>query len=204
LVATPNHNDKFQSLNPITLPPAKLEKAKLRVDDFLILDQSGAFDANRRIELIEGDIYYMNAQYRPHARVKAKLYDELRDWVRSSGAALTVMIEATVAMPPHSAPEPALILTNEPDGDGPVPLGSVALIIEISDATLRHGLGVKQEVYARAGLPEYWVVDVEGRVIHQMWSPSADGYVERRETGFGASVAAETVAGLTIVTSGLN
>ncbi len=52
-------------------------------------------------------------------------------------------------MPPHSAPEPDLTLTSEPDGDGPVPLGSVALIVEISDATLRHDLGVKQEVYGK-------------------------------------------------------
>jgi Uma2 family endonuclease len=100
-VATANQNDKLAKMNAISPSPAMLEKARLRVEGFLMLDQSRAFDANRRIELIEGDVYYMNPQYRPHARVKAKLYDELRDWVRASGTALTVMIEATVAMLPQ-------------------------------------------------------------------------------------------------------
>lgn len=52
-------------MNAISPSSALLEKARLRVEDFLMLDQNGAFDANRRIELIEGDVYCMNAQFRP-------------------------------------------------------------------------------------------------------------------------------------------
>ena len=168
-----------------------------------MLDQNGAFDANRRIELIEGDVYYMNAQFRPHARAKAKLYDELRDWVRASGTTLTVMIEATVSMPPHNAPEPDLILTSEPEGDGPVPVASLALLIEVSDTTLKDDLSLKAKIYAEAGVPKYWVADVNGRVIHQMWSPEGGGYAGVREIGFGGEVTAETLAGLRIGTGGL-
>lgn len=180
------------------------EKARLHVEDFLLLDKSGAFDGEKRTELIEGDIYYMNAQYRPHARVKAKLYDELRDWVRSSGSALTVMIETTVAMPPHNAPEPDLILTSEPDGDGPIPVASVALLIEVSDTTVESDLGIKAATYATQGIPEYWVADVNGRVIHQMWVPNEGSYLERREIDFGDEVVAESLAGLVVDTNGLN
>jgi Uma2 family endonuclease len=202
-VATANQNDKLANMNAISPSPAMLEKARLRVEDFLMLNQSRAFDANRRVELIEGDVYYMNAQYRPHARLKAKFYDELRDWVRASGTTLTVMIEATVAMPPHNAPEPDLILTNEPGGDGPVPVTSVALIVEISDATLKDDLGLKAKIYADGGVREYWVADVNGRVIHQMWGPSAEGYADERVVAFGAVVTAATIDGLSVETGGL-
>ena len=178
--------------------PVSLERARLHVNDFLLLDRSGAFAGGKRTELIGGDIYYMNAQYRPHARVKAKLYDELRDWVRSSSSALTVMTETTVAMPPHNAPEPDLILTSEPDGDGPIPVASVALLIEVSDTTLESDLGIKAMTYAAQGIPEYWVADVNGRVIHQMWGAGGGGYLERRVVAFGDSVAAETVEGLMV------
>jgi Uma2 family endonuclease len=194
------------NLSPMNAPSPRLdtlEKARLRVEDFLLLDRSGAFGGNRRTELIEGDIYYMNAQYRPHARVKAKLYDELRDWVRSSGSALTVMIETTVAMPPHNAPEPDLVLTSEPDGDGPIPVASVALLIEIADTTLKDDLGIKAKTYAAQGVPEYWVADVNGRVIHQMWSLGEGGYAARRVVGFGEKMAAETLVRLVFDTSGL-
>jgi Uma2 family endonuclease len=191
-------------MNAISPARETLEKARLRVEDFLLLDRSGAFGGNRRTELIEGDIYYMNAQYRPHARIKAKLYDEIRDWVRASGSALTVMIETTVAMPPHNAPEPDLILTSEPDGDGPIPVGSVTLLIEIADTTLKDDLGIKAMTYAAQGVPEYWVADVNGRVIHQMWLPSEGGYAEQRVVGFGDAVVAETLAALRVDTGGLS
>ena len=45
---------------------------------------------------------------------------------------------------------------------------------------------------ARAGVPEYWVADVNGRVIHQMGAPVDDANVERREVAFGAQVEAST------------
>lgn len=188
----------------MSLSPVSRQKARLCVNDFLLLDKSGAFAGEKRTELIEGDVYYMNAQYRPHARVKAKLYDELRDWVRSSGSALTVMIETTVAMPPHNAPEPDLILTREPDGDGPIPVASVALLIEVSDTTLEGDLGVKAMTYAAQGVPEYWVADVNGRVIHQMWGAGVSGYTGRRAVAFGGGVVAATMQNLEIDTSVLN
>lgn len=194
----------FSSMNSMSPSLMSREKARLHVEDFLLLDKSGAFDGEKRTELIEGDIYYMNAQYRPHARVKAKLYDELRDWVRSSGSALTVMIETTVAMPPYNAPEPDLILTSEPDGDGPIPVASVALLVEVSDTTLESDLGIKAATYAAQGIPEYWVADVNGRVIFQTWAPGDRGYLERREVDFGDTITAESLAGLMIDTGGLS
>lgn len=106
-------------------------------------------------------------------------------------------------MPPHDAPEPDIVLTSEPDGDGPVPLHSIALIVEVSDTTLQHDPGIKQRVYARHGVAEYWVVDVEGRRIVQLWSPAGEAYAERREIDFGQSVSAASVAGLVVETSAL-
>lgn len=68
-------------------------------------------------------------------------------------------------MTAHDAPEPDILLTSEPEGEGPVPLPSIALIVEVADTTLRNDLGIKQRVYASHGIPEYWIADVEGRVI---------------------------------------
>jgi Uma2 family endonuclease len=88
-------------------------------------------------------------------------------------------------------------------GEGVVPLESVALIVEVSDTTLGIDMGRKLSIYAEAGVPEYWVVDVEGRVIHQMWGTSGEGYSERREFGFGAVIEAATMAGVSVATVGL-
>lgn len=176
----------------------------LRVDDFLLLNDTGAFADYGKTELIDGGIVYMNAQHRPHARVKANLYRALCNALEAAKSPFTALIEVTVSMPPHNAPEPDIVLTNEPEGEGPVPLSSIALIVEVSDTTLKGDLGIKQHVYARHGVPEYWVADVEGRVIHQMWGPSGEGYAERREHAFGAVIEVATLAGALVATGGLD
>jgi len=83
-------------------------------------------------------------------------------------------------------------------GDGPVPLGSVALVIEVADTTRARDLGVKVALYARNGIAEYWVADVQSKVIHQLWAPEGDRYAERREIAFAAPIAAATISGLTL------
>ena len=175
----------------------------LRVEDFFLLDASGAFEGYGKTELLDGGVVYVNAQHRPHARCKTALYDALRDSLRSLGSPLVVLIEATIAMPPHDAPEPDLVLTSEPDGEGPVPLSSVALIVEVSDTTLEGDMGTKAAIYARHEVPEYWVADLAGRHIVQMWNPAQDGYADRREVPFGARIEAVTIAGLGATTGGL-
>ena len=176
----------------------------LRVDDFLLLDANGAFEGYGKTELIEGTVVFMNAQHRPHARIKGKLHLELTRALAELDTGLAVMIEATVAMPPHNAPEPDLLLTREPDGEGPVPLASVALVIEIADTTLSNDLGIKAEVYARGGVPEYWVVDLAGQRVVRMWSAAGDAYVRRDECAFGARVESATIARVGVESGGLN
>ena len=161
----------------------------LRVEDFLLLNDSGAFDGYGKTELIDGEVVYMNAQHRPHLRVKTGLYDALRDALRATRSSYKVFTEGTVAIPPHNAPEPDLVVTNEPDGDGPIPLLSVALLVEVAHSTLDQDLRIKPRIYARAGVPEYWVADVDGRVLHQFWSPEGDAYAERRQYAFGERIA---------------
>ena len=47
------------------------------------------------------------------------------------------------------------------------------LVVEVSDSTLGNDLTIKLELYAEAGVPEYWVLDVEGRELHQFTQPRA-------------------------------
>jgi len=53
-------------------------------------------------------------------------------------------------------------------------------IVEISQTTLRYDLTTKLELYAEAGVAEYWVLDVEGRVLHQFTQPHGSGYINQK------------------------
>ena len=181
-------------LNTTPLP------VKLRIEDYLLLDRSGAFDAYAKTELIDGEVFYMNAQHRPHARIKSQLFLAISEALSAAHAPLEALVEASIAIPDRGVPEPDIVLTSEPEGEGLIPLASVALVVEVADTTLDHDLGVKAQLYARAGIPEYWVADVVGKVIHQLWAPEGGAYAQRREVAFGARIEAVTVAGLLIVT----
>lgn len=180
-------------LNTTPLP------VKLRIEDYLLLDRSGAFDAYAKTELIDGEIFYLGAQHRQHARIKSRLYLAVTATLRALQSPLEALIEASIAIPDRGVPEPDFVLTSEPEGEGLIPLGTVALVIEVADTTLANDLGVKARLYARAGIPEYWVADVEGKVIHQLWAPEGDTYAQRRAVAFGARIEAVTVAGLVVV-----
>ena len=185
---------------PLTRTPRRV---KLRVEDYLSLDTAGAFEAYGRTELLDGEVVYMNAQHRPHARIKSRLFRLIADGLQELGSPLEALIEGSVAMPPHNVPEPDIAVTAEPEGEGLIPLASLALIVEVSDTTLRSDLGRKRRIYAREGVREYWVVDVKKALIHQMWKPSGDDYAERRDIAFGTPMTSATIAGLTIDTNGL-
>lgn len=174
----------------------------LRVEDFLLLNDTGAFDGYGKTELIDGGIVFMNAQHRPHARAKVGLAFALRDALRDVGSAYSVLTEVTVALPPHNAPEPDVVLTNEPEGKGPIPLASVALVVEVAHSTLAQDLLVKPRIYANGGVPEYWVADVEGQVIHQFFAPEGEAYAERRRYAFGEQITLVSIP-ITIDTSAI-
>lgn len=176
-------------------------KYKLTVDDYLRLDEAGVFNG-RRTELLDGDIIVMNSEYRPHAWVKGELFYALRRALETLGSDLHVM-DASVRVSDNDVPLPDIVLTREPRGEGPIPLPSVALLIEVSSTTLRRDLGRKEAIYARAGVPEYWVADLNAQVIHQMWAPAGEAYAERREVAFGERIEAMTVEGLAVEKAGL-
>lgn len=177
--------------------------ARLRVQDFMLLCESGAFDGYAKSELIEGEIICMNAQYARHARVKSRLALELTLRLRAMGSPLEAVVEVAVALSGGSMPEPDIVLTSY-RGDGPVPLDTVALVVEVSDTTLANDLGRKALLYARAGVPEYWVIDLgEDRcLLHRHAGP--DGYGERIDVRFGDPLHAGTIEGLSVKTDGLS
>ena len=84
---------------------------------------------------------------------------------------------------------------SSPCGSGP---GS-----RVRFSTLNQDRSTKAAIYAEAGVPEYWIADVNGRTFTQLWSPSGAEYGERAEHPFGATLRATTIDGLEIDTTRL-
>ena len=178
----------------------------LTVDEFLILDQAGAFRELGRVELIEGEIFVMAPLYRPHARALVELTTDLTNAVRALGTSLQTLSPVSARLDLHSLPEPDLLVIDAAaatDEDGFVTAAMVKLVVEVADSSLSHDLGPKLRLYARAGVPEYWVADVNGREIIRFHAPTGESYNERAVFAFGEPVVAATIPGLTVDTGRL-
>ena len=187
----------------MTVELASRPKVKLRVDDFDILALGGALVDLGRTELLDGDIYAMNSQYTRHAMVKAHFYNALFLWTLSDRPDLTVLSEVSVAMPPHDEPIPDVVLCDRPTGTKGIPVETVHLLIEIADDSRARDLGYKKDLYARQGVPEYWVADLAKSEAWCFWSPGSDGYGAERSMKFGELVESTTIDGLGVETTGL-
>lgn len=177
-------------------------KIGLRVEDFILLQESGSFDAFAKAELIDGDIYTVNAIHRPHAGTLADLSADLVHSVRASGLALKVYTPVSTRLDDYNLLEPDLVIaTIEPEAM--VTAYSVRLAVEVSASSLAFDLGTKAQLYARSGIPEYWVVDVAGRRIVQMTGPIEGVYSAVRECAFGDHVTSITIPQIAINTTAL-
>jgi Uma2 family endonuclease len=176
---------------------------KLTTDHYELLDRAGAFVDFRGTELVDGQVFAMSPQYRPHGFIKDELTYRLRRALEALGSPLHVATEQSVALARFSEPQPDITLTSEPIGAGPIPGNSVALLVEVADTTSKFDRVQKATIYASAEVSEYWIADVNRRVILRMWKPTGSAYAERDTVDFGGQLRSETIAGLAIETSGL-
>lgn len=176
---------------------------RLRVADFRLLEESRAFEAFAKVELIEGVILALQSQCSPHSRAQTLLLKALSIACDKIDNRVQPWVELSVAVSADSEPQPDIVVAYGLPDRGAITPDAVALIIEISDTSSKFDLDAKARVYASAGIVEYWVVDVNTRVVHQMWVPDGEAYLQRREVTFGEQVEAATIAGLAVKTAGI-
>ena len=109
-----------------------------------------------------------------------------------------VGVQSPVLVPPESRPEPDLWVSRQPEGshrDLTVEVVDLLLVIEVADSSLTKDRTVKLPIYARAGLPELWIVNVAGEEIERHRLPRPDGTYGSKEVYGRADVLASELAG---------
>ena len=166
--------DERRELEPWTM---SLERAEA-------LRRAGFFDEDDHLELIYGVLTPKPVKYRPHIWAADWLLQKL---IRSLDEDWWVSAEGYQRFPAlESRPEPDITVSG-PGARGPDHTSNVALVIEVADSSARRDLGLKARLYARAGIREYWVLDVSRRrlVVHRgpqedgTWTSRAESHGER-------------------------
>ncbi len=177
---------------------------RLTADQFERMADAGIFSyPNDRVVLREGLLCRMGPQYVPHMTAKVEVFAALLDALRAMGSALRVGSEGSVRASDYNVPQPDIIVWEPIRTRSWVPRERVRIAIEVSENTLTDDLGYKRGLYAAAGIPEYWVVDLRGRAIHQNWAPMEGEYSRAQAVPFGGTIASTAVPGLAISTAAL-
>jgi hypothetical protein len=117
---------------------------------------AGVFGPEDRLELLDGEIIDMAPQKSRHATAVTLVGEALRTLFRSGA---TVRVQLPFSLDDRSEPEPdvAVVPGNPRDYRDAHPSRAL-LICEVSDTTLGYDRGRKLTAYARAGIPEYWIL----------------------------------------------
>src|SRR2546430_221950 len=130
-----------------------------------MIDQ-GCFDEDARLELIRGEILQMTPVNDSHAACVAALNTLLV--IGTVGQAYVWPQGNPLRIPSHSRPQPDLVLLRWRDDryrHKPPLIEDVLLVVEVSDTSLSYDRRVKGPLYAEAGIPEYWIVNLPAQVV---------------------------------------
>jgi hypothetical protein len=182
---------------PTTAPqPDWVPRRRLDVRDYHRMAEAGILRAEDRVELIEGELIAMSPVGGPHM-VRAMTLTHLL--VRAVGDRAVVSVQNPIRLGDLSEAQPDLALLRPPAArfaGGPPTPADVLLLIEVADSTLRYDSAVKAALYARHGVGEYWVLDVEGGGVIVHRDPRAEGYASVRRAGPGDALEIAAVPGL--------
>ena len=164
--------------------------------------EAGILGEDEHLELLEGEIVQISPQDKPHARALTKL---TRWFVRSLGDEYAVRPQLPLTLA-DSEPEPDLaVVRAEEDAAAERHPRTALLVIEVADSSVRRDLEVKARIYARAGIPEYWLVLVKQRAIEVLRDPdpAAAAYRSVRSHSMDSNVTPAAFSGPTIPVASL-
>ncbi|MDB6088127.1 MAG: Uma2 family endonuclease [Gammaproteobacteria bacterium] len=155
-----------------------ISRHRITVDEYYRMAEVGLLAPDARVELIDGEIIDMAPIGSRHGGTETQLLELLYAAV---GARAMVRSKLPVRLSNWSEPQPDVSVvkrrqdyykTAHPTAE------DVVLIVEVSDTSLHHDLTVKASLYARHGIPEVWIIDLDAEQIHFFRSPSGETYTE--------------------------
>lgn len=147
---------------------------KLTVNDYHKMAEAGILTEDDRVELIEGELIDMA----PIGSLHADYVDRLAELLISRiGGKFRVRIQNPIQLDDYSEPEPDVVIAQnrsyQEAHPGPQ---DILLLIEVADTTLKYDRDIKIPLYARCGIPEVWLIDVQKQRLEIHRQPSQEGY----------------------------
>ena len=146
------------------------------VQEYHHMSELGILDCCERTELISGKIILKSAKTAFHVIALRLLASFLE---KSFDESVLVRTQDPIQLDDFSEPEPDLAIvkgTMFDYADHHPRSEDVYLVVEIADSTLKKDCEVKDKLYARSNIPDYWVIDVKNSQVHIFRTPTPTGY----------------------------
>jgi len=138
--------------------------------------ETGILQEDDRVELLDGEIVEMSPIGPRHNTVVDRLN---RFFTKLSGYEFICRTQGSISMPGDSEPEPDIVLLryreDEYEHALPTP-DDVLLIIEVAESSVDKDRETKRDLYAAAGIVEYWVLDLQANALLVYRDLSGDNY----------------------------
>jgi Uma2 family endonuclease len=154
-----------------------IQRHQLTVDQYYQMARAGLLSPEDRVELIEGEVIDMAPIDSEHAGSVDQVAEIFREVL---GKKIIVRVQNPVRLSEHSEPEPdiALLRSRAHYYRGSHPTAAdVLLIVEIARTSLRYDREIKLPLYAKHGIPEVWIIDLEARWISVHRDPQGERYL---------------------------
>ena len=153
-----------------------LNRKSFTVEEYHRLVETGILTESDRVELINGDIVTMSPTKSYHAGIVISLMELLLHQLYKKA---TIICQSPITIANHSEPEPDVVIAHYRSDTyrtkHPTP-EDIYVVIEVSDSTLEKDQEVKHPLYAKAGIPEYWIVNLIDNQIEIYRQPKNGEY----------------------------
>jgi Uma2 family endonuclease len=169
----------------------------ITVAEYQLMGKVGILDEDDRVELLEGQLVKMNDIGPRHALAVDALNEIL---VTVFAGRATVRVQNPVTLDGISGPQPDFaVVTRRWFGypnthPGPA---DIFLLIEIADSSFKIDSGAKLEIYAKAGIREFWIVDLNSDIVRVHRKPSGITYESVKTVYPSETLEVESLPGVT-------
>jgi Uma2 family endonuclease len=166
-----------------------IAKKLFTVYDYHKMADAGILREGERVELIRGEIIRMSPIHPPH---NGTIHRANRSLVRIVGDNAIVGVQGSIRLDEYDEPQPDLYLLRPKDDfyasahAGPA---DILLIIEIADSSLDYDRTTRLQLYAEAGIPEYWISDLQKECVMAYSEPAGNTYHTSRQFHRGETLA---------------
>lgn len=175
---------------------------RFTVEEYHRMGEAGILGEDDRVELIDGEVAEMAPLGSRHVGVVNALTGVLADlrMGRDAEQQYTLSVQNPLIVGPHQEPQPDLTLLRAGRDAAELPRAADALlVVEVSETSLTYDRERKLPLYAAAGIPEAWLVDLaQDRVeVHSSPESGGSGYGTLTRYVRGEKVVSATLPGLT-------